>query len=244
MYSKFVAKVLVGMCLISGAALADTAKVDAAKAAIKSALKAKFAGIPVDSVRKMPYDGLYEFVSDNQVFYTDRHVSYILVGRLIDAKSHRDLTEERVRDLMQVKFDTLPLDAAIKLVKGNGKRKMAVFSDPDCPYCKRLEAELDKIDDVTIYLFLYPVELLHAGSTQKAKSVWCAPDRAKAWSELMHKGTVPQGGATCDTPVEKIRALAAKLKINGTPTLVFADGQRVPGAIPAAQMEKLLGSAK
>jgi thiol:disulfide interchange protein DsbC len=240
MYSKFLARILAVILLVSGAAFAGQAKTDgSAEAAVKAALKAKFAEIVVDSVRKTPYDGLYEFVSENQVFYTDRNVNYIVLGRLIDTKSRRDLTEERMRDLMRVKFDSLPLDDAIKIVKGNGKRRLAVFSDPDCPYCKRLEGELDKINDVTLYFFLYPIDGLHPGATQKAKAVWCAPDRAKAWNDLMHKGIVPQSAA-CNTPVEKIRALGAKLKITGTPTLIFSDGQRVPGAIPADQMEKLL----
>lgn len=243
MHFKFVAKVLIGLCLISATALAGTEKTDNGEAAVKADLKARFSELQVDSVRKMPYAGLYEFVSDGQVYYTDKNVDYVLFGRLIDAKSRRDLTEERVRDLMRVKFDTLPLDSAIKVVKGNGKRKLAVFSDPDCPFCKRLEGELDKVNDVTVYIFLYPIEGLHAGSTQKAKAIWCAPDRAKAWDEFMHRGILPQAG-TCATPVDKIRELAGKLRINGTPTLVFADGVRVPGAVPAAQLEKLLAGAK
>jgi thiol:disulfide interchange protein DsbC len=240
MYFKFAAKVLIGLCLISATALAAPEKADG-ETGVKAALKARFPDLPVESVGKTPYPGLFEFVSEGQVYYTDGNADYVLVGRLIDAKSRRDLTEERMRELMRVKFDTLPLDSAIKVVKGNGKRKLAVFSDPDCPFCKRLEGELDKINDVTVYIFLYPIEGLHAGATQKAKTIWCAPDRAKAWEEYMHKGVLPQGGAACATSVDKIRELAGRLKVTGTPTLVFADGTRVPGAIPAAQLEKYLG---
>lgn len=235
-------------CLLSGifftgAALADV-KPGVGEAAIKKSLQSKFSDAKVQSVQKTPYSGLYEVVLDGQLFYTDEKVGYFFVGNVIDAKSQRNLTEERMRDLTRVKFDSLPLESAIKQVKGNGSRKLAVFSDPDCPYCKKLDAELAKITDVTIYTFLYPIAGLHPQAGEKAKAVWCAPDRAKAWDELIQKGVVPQTGAKCDTPVEKIAALGAKLKITGTPTLIFADGMRVPGMVPASQLEKLLNGER
>lgn len=236
------------VCLLSGLFVAGTALADSkpgmGEEAIKKSLQGKFSDAKVQSVHKTPYAGLYEVMMDGQLFYTDEKTSYYFVGNVIDAKTQRNLTEERMRDLMRVKFDSLPLESAIKQVKGNGSRKLAVFSDPDCPYCRKLDAELAKVTDVTIYTFLYPIANLHPQAGEKVRAVWCAPDRAKAWDELIQKGTVPQTGTKCDTPVEKIAALGAKLKVTGTPTLIFADGMRVPGMVPAAQLEKLLNGER
>lgn len=244
MHSKLMVCLLSGF-LFAGAALADS-KPSAGEAAIKKALLAQFSDAKVQSIQKTQYGGLYEVMMDGQLFYTDEKVSYFFVGNVIDAKTQRNVTEERIRDLMRVKFDALPLESAIKQVKGNGSRKMAVFSDPDCPYCKRLDAELAKVTDVTIYTFLYPIASLHPQAGEKAKAVWCAPDRAKAWDDLMQKGTVPpQAGAKCDTAsLAKIAELGAKLKVNGTPTIIFSDGLRVPGMVPAPQLEKLLNGER
>jgi len=180
MRSKFLVCLLSGF-FFAGAALADT-QPGTDEVALKAAIHKKFPEIKLDSLKKTQYGGLYEAVMEgSQVFYTDKNVEFILVGNLIDAKTQRNVTEERIRDLMRVKFDTLPLDLAIKQVKGNGKRKMAVFSDPDCPYCRKLEAELEKVTDVTIYTFLFPIASLHPQAGDKARAVWCAPDRVKAW---------------------------------------------------------------
>lgn len=240
---KLLACLLSGF-MFTGAALAD-AKPGTGEAAIKKALLAKFADAKVQSVQKTSYGGLYEVLMDGQLFYTDEKVGYFLVGNLIDANTQHNVTEARMRDLMRVKFDSLPLESAIKQVKGNGKRKLAVFSDPDCPYCRKLEAELAKVTDVTVYTFLYPIASLHPNAGDKVKAVWCAPDRAKAWDDLMQKGTVPPVGASCDTaPLAKIAELGGKLKVNGTPTIIFADGLRVPGMVPAAQLEKFLNGER
>jgi thiol:disulfide interchange protein DsbC len=245
MISKWFAGLALGFCL-AGGALADTAgtpKGGAGEEAVRKALAARFPGTEVQSVVKTAYGDLYEVVVDRQLFYTDGKAGYFLVGNLIDAKSGKNLTEERLRTLMRVKFETLPFDSAIKIVKGNGSRKLAVFSDPDCPFCKKLEAELKEVTDVTIYVFLYPIPTLHPQAADKARAVWCASDRAKAWEELMLKGVVPPAGAGCEAPLEKIAATGAKLRVTGTPTLIFADGRLVPGMIPAAQLEKYLGGA-
>lgn len=243
MRSKILVCLLSGL-FFTGAALAD-AKLGADEMAVKAAVVKKFPDIKLDSLQKTQYPGLYEAVMEgSQVFYTDKNASYILVGNLIDAKTQRNVTEERIRDLLRVKFDTLPLESAIKQVKGNGKRKLAVFSDPDCPFCRKLEEELEKVTDVTIYTFLFPIASLHPQAGDKAKAVWCAPDRAKAWDDLIKKGIVPQTGSKCETPIAKIAALGAKLKITGTPTLIFADGMRIPGMVPAANLEKLLNGER
>jgi len=207
------------------------------EAIIKRTLEGRLGGVKVDAVAKTPYLGLYEVRLDNEILYTDEKMNYIFSGNIIDGKSMQNLTEKRLRDLSAIKWENLPLDAAVKTVRGNGKRMLAVFSDPNCPYCKRFEKELAKVDDITIYTFLYPI--LSEDSHEKSKAVWCSADKSKAWSALMLNGTVP-AAARCDTPIENNLALARKYHITGTPTLVFANGERVPGAIPQAQLEKML----
>jgi len=207
------------------------------EAIIKRTLEGRLGGVKVDAVAKTPYLGLYEVRLDNEILYTDEKMNYIFSGNIIDGKSMQNLTEKRLRDLSAIKWENLPLDAAVKTVRGNGKRMLAVFSDPNCPYCKRFEKDLANVDDITIYTFLYPI--LSEDSNVKAKAVWCSADRSKAWSALMLNGTVP-AAARCDTPIEKNLEFARKYRITGTPTLVFANGERVPGAIPQAQLEKLL----
>lgn len=222
--------------LIAQAAHAD-------EAAIRKRVQASFPGAEVQSVTKTPA-GLYEIALDDKVFYSDENADYFFIGNLFDTKTQKNLTEERIQKLTAVKFDTLPLESAIKIVKGNGKRKLAVFSDADCPYCKKLEQELAKVSDVTIYVLLYPIDSLHPDAASKSKSIWCAPDRVKAWNDWMMKGTLPKNKGNCETPIAKLGELGKKLRVFGTPTLIFADGRRVPGAIPAAQIEKFLNGAE
>ena len=207
------------------------------EAIIKRTLEGRLGGVKVDAVAKTPYLGLYEVRLDNEIIYTDEKMNYIFSGNIIDAKNMQNLTEKRLRDLSSIKWDNLPLDTAVKTVRGNGKRMLAVFSDPNCPYCKRFEKDLAKIDNVTIYTFLYPI--LSQDSTDKSKGVWCSADKSKAWSDLMLNGTIP-ATARCDTPIERTLELGRKYRVSGTPTLFFANGERVPGAIPADQMEKML----
>ncbi len=207
---------------------------------IKRTLEGRLGGVKIEAVTKTPYLGLYEVRVDNEILYTDEKMSYIFSGNIIDAKSMQNLTEKRLRELSGIKWENLPLDAAVKTVRGNGKRVLAVFSDPNCPFCKRFEKDLAKVDDITIYTFLYPI--LSQDSHEKAKAIWCSPDRSKAWSDLMLNGKVPVA-AHCDTPIEKNLALGRKYRINGTPTLVFTSGERVPGAVPAEQLEKMLAQS-
>jgi thiol:disulfide interchange protein DsbC len=207
------------------------------EAIIKRTLEGRLGGVKVDAVAKTPYLGLYEVRLDSEILYTDEKMNYIFSGNIIDGKSMQNLTEKRLRDLSSIKWENLPLDSAVKTVRGNGKRMLAIFSDPNCPYCKRFEKDLAKVDDITIYTFLYPI--LSQDSHDKSRAVWCSADKSKAWSELMLNGTVPTA-ARCDTPIEKNLELGRKYRVSGTPTLVFASGERVPGAIPGEQLEKLL----
>lgn len=215
------------------------------EAAIRKALQAKFPQAEVQSVTKLHYLGLYEVVISNEILYADENFDYIIYdGNIIETKTDRNLTAERKRKLATIPFNELPLDLAFKRVKGKGERKMAVFSDPDCPFCRRIEGDLAKLDNVTIYMFLFPIDGLHPQASDKAKRIWCSADKAKAWDDYLNKGIAPTAAPTCDNPVDKLVEFGSRRGINATPTLVFANGERVPGAISAAQIEKLLSGAK
>lgn len=222
--------------LISSAAAAS-------EATVKQAMQKKYPGIQVESVARTPITGIYEVFADGDVLYVDENVNYMIVqGRLIDVARKADLTDERLRVLTAVKFDQLPLDLAFRMVRGNGKRRMAYFTDPNCPYCKRLDQELAKLTDVTVYVFLYPI--LSQDSREKATAVWCSKDRGKVYSDMMLSGVPPQSAGACDTPIEKILAFGRQQGIRATPTLFFADGQRVMGTIPADRLTKLLDGTR
>ena len=190
------------------------------------------------------YLGLYEVYADGNIFYTDEKMTAILVGgHLIDAKTMKNVTDERMRKLTAIKFNELPLDRAIKQVRGDGKRVMATFEDPNCGYCKRLAKELQKLDNVTIYTFLLPI--LSEDSVHKSKQIWCSSDRAKAWSDWMVDAKTPSGREHCDvSAVTKNQEFGRKLNITGTPTIFFADGERVPGAVPLARIEQKLNQVR
>ena len=232
------------MCLFM--ALLTSAIAQADENSIKAEFQRRFPGSPpVQSVAPTPLPGIYEVVVGNQIFYTDQGINYIFQGSLIDAKAHRNLTEERLQKITGIPFEKLPLKFAIKLVKGDGKRKLAIFEDPDCPYCKKLEREaLPAIDNVTLYIFLYPIAQLHPAATEKSKQIWCSRDRAKAWTDVILKDIQPTAVATCDNPIDTLQQFAREYRINATPTLIFADGRRVPGALPAPEIERLLDAAR
>ena len=216
----------------------------AQEAVIRKNLTERLPNLPkIDEVSKAPMAGLYELrVNETEIFYTDAEGNFLIQGSLIDTKAKRNLTEERVEKLSAIDFDALPLKDAFTVVRGTGKRKMAVFEDPNCGYCKRFERDMQKVSDVTVYMFLYPI--LSPDSTEKSKSIWCAKDRSKAWQDMMVRDqSVPK--ASCDTSaIDRNLAFGKKHKITGTPTIFFADGSRVPGAIVAPQVEKQLAEAK
>ena len=226
--------------LIAQAALANEGAV---KKAVEPVLAELFGpSVKPDAVRKLGNFNLYEIQIGGELLYTDEKVSYLINGDILDVKAKKNLTEERKNKLAQVKFSDLPLELAAKQVKGNGKRILATFEDPNCTYCKKLAEELQKITDITIYTFIYPI---FPQSGEVAKGIWCAPDRAKAWNDYVLKSVTPPA-AKCDTSgIDKVVALGRKLNIKGTPAMIFADGSRVPGYMPAAMLEKTLdkGSA-
>jgi thiol:disulfide interchange protein DsbC len=207
---------------------------------MKKAMEAKL-GAKVESVTKSGYLGLYEVYSEGNVLYTDdKMTAFIAGGQLIDGKTMKNVTEERMRKLTAIKFSELPLDRAIKQVRGNGKRLLVTFEDPNCGYCKRLARDLQRLDNVTIYTFLYPI--LSEDSLRKSKQIWCSADRAKAWNEWMVEGRAPAAKEDCDTAsISRNQEYGRRLGISGTPTMFFADGERVPGAMPLAKIEQKLG---
>lgn len=193
----------------------------------------------IDKVNKANVLGLYEVVMGGQLFYTDEKAQYLISGNIYDLKSGRNLTSERAHKLFAIDFKSLPLDLAVKRVKGNGQRKMAYFADPNCSFCKKLEGELKNLDNVTLYLFLYPI---FPGSDEKVHDIACSKDPAQAWEDLMLNGVQPPAG-TCDASADKVLALGQKLGVSGTPMLIFADGTQVPGYMPGPALEKSLNSA-
>ncbi|OLZ79015.1 Probable thiol:disulfide interchange protein DsbC precursor [Chromobacterium violaceum] len=211
---------------------------------VKKAFLNHFPGKQVKSVSATPVKGIYELVVDGrQVVYVNSDASYLFVGDLIDAKNKESLTERKMAELSKVDFNALPFQYAFKDVRGKGERKMAVFTDPDCPFCKKLEREsLKDIDNVTIYTFLYPLTQLHPDAMRKSKQIWCSSDKAAAWTAFMRDGKPLSGPDNCDTPLDKIQALGEKMGITGTPALVFANGRMVPGAIDGGDIEQLLNA--
>jgi thiol:disulfide interchange protein DsbC len=224
-------------------ALALPAGADQDADKIKTDLKKKFPEAQIDTVRKIPYGNLYEVSGAGEIFYTDDKTSYLLLGTLVDAKTRENVTEARLRKLSAVSFDSLPLESAIKIVRGNGSRKIAIFEDPNCGYCKRFERDLAGVSDITVYVLLYPI--LSPDSVEKSAAIWCSADRGKAWLDIMLRDTAPAAAAAaCTTPVDKVLAFGREKRISGTPTIFFEDGERIPGAIPLAQFEKRLADAK
>lgn len=232
------------LCTAALAALCSAQIAIASETDVKKGIEAWLGsnGPQVANVRKAEALGLYEVQIDGELVYTDDKVTHVILGDIIDTRSRKNLTEERKQKLSQIKFSDLPFDMAIKQVRGNGKRMLATFEDPNCTYCKKLAKELQGVSDVTIYTFIYPI--LSPDSAEKAKNLWCAGDRAKVWNDLMVDGKTP-AAANCDHPTEKVVALGRKLNIRGTPTMFFADGSRAPGYMPAPLLQKALdkGSA-
>ena len=220
--------------LAAGSACADEAQV-------KQALQARFPGMTVESVTKAPFAGLYEVVLDGEIVYTDDKVEYFFAGNLYDIRTlpPRNLTQEN-SGKMVVQALNGSRASAIKRVKGDGKRTLYTFEDPNCGYCKQLNRELLKIDNVTIYTFLLPI--LSQDSVEKARAVWCSDDRAQAWDNLMLKAAPPEGGKSCAAPIEKNLQLMRRFGIRGTPAIYLENGRHIGGYLPAEKIEQALNS--
>lgn len=209
---------------------------------IKAELKRKLPEVRVESVRKTQYGNLYEVVAGGEIFYTDDRASFISLGPIVDLKTKENVTEARLRQVNAMDFKSLPFDHAIKIVRGNGSRKIALFEDPNCGYCKRFERDLQGVSDITVYVFLYPI--LAADSVDKSKVIWCSADPGKAWIDTMVHDRLPATAGKCATPLDQNLAFGQQKRIHGTPTLIFEDGERLPGAISMAQLEQRFAEAK
>jgi thiol:disulfide interchange protein DsbC len=196
----------------------------------------------VKSVSPAPVSGLYEVLVGNDIFYTDTSGKYLIQGEIIELASGKNITEQRQADLNRIKWSDLNPAYAFKSIRGNGSRQLAIFSDPNCGYCKRLEKSLQQIDNVTIYTYLIPI--LSPDSAQKSKQIWCSPDPNKAYIDWMVNGIAPSGKGECSTPLDKNMAFAKTYGITGTPTLFFTDGSRFPGAVQITDIEKKFSSLK
>ena len=212
------------------------------EALIRQVVESKLGGVKVEGVQATPMPGLYEVrfrTSEGiQIVYTNADATHILIGTLIDVKSERNLTEERMRRFSAINMESLPYDLAVKVQRGSGKRTLVVFSDPYCPACKQFEKVLASIDDITIHYFMYPV--IRPELADHSRAVWCAPDRSKAWIDLALHGKAISGGSKCDAPIDKLLDLGGKLGVRSTPTMFFASGERVRGGMSAAQLKTML----
>jgi thiol:disulfide interchange protein DsbC len=230
---------------VLGTSVLATTAAHADDAAIRKSLAGLLSdGQKIDEIRKTPIAGLYEVRIGTDVLYSDEKGEHVIQGSIIDTRTGDNLTEARVRELTAIDFASLPLKDAIVWKQGTGARKLVVFADPNCGYCKRFERDLGKIKDVTVYTFLYPI--LGEDSVEKSRNIWCAKDATQAWRSWMVDGKAPvRNMGQCDaSALERNTALGRKHKVNGTPALVFEDGTRVPGALPAEQVEKQLVAAR
>jgi thiol:disulfide interchange protein DsbC len=217
------------------------------EAQIRRTLEPKLGGARIEGVQPAPVPGLFEVrfrtAEGMQVLYSDASGQYVIQGKIFDVRTDRDLTGERLRKLNAIRFEELPLDLAVKIRRGNGSRVMAMFSDPYCPACRQFERQLAKVDNVTLYVFMYPV--IRPANKPHSEAVWCSQDRAKAWLELAAapQPKVPAASPSCPNPVDKTLELGRSLGVSSTPTIYLANGERFTGALPAADLSDMLNQA-
>ncbi|QGZ41061.1 thiol:disulfide interchange protein DsbC [Pseudoduganella flava] len=239
-------KVLKTSLVLASALLMSCAGADnGVEATIRKNVEPKLGeDVKIDAIRETPYAGLYEIRIGNEIRYTDKTGTYLFVGHVFSLKTSEDLTQARIDDISKIKFSDLPLELALKTVKGDGKRVIAVFEDPNCGYCKRFRQQtLAKMDNITVYTFMY--NILSPDSLVKSKNIWCSADRNRAWDDWMvNNKPAPSAPAGCVAPNDKVLALGRKLGVQGTPALFFADGSRVPGAIDMQALEEKLATIK
>jgi len=235
-------KLALAMTSVMLMSCADAQNADETK--LRKALAERLGDVKIDSIKKTPYADLYEIRVGSDIRYTDKTGSYLVVGHIFDLKTSQDLTQARIDDVSKIKFSELPTELALKTVKGNGKRQIAIFEDPNCGYCKRFrQTTLASIDNVTIYTFMY--NILAQDSFTKSQNIWCAADRNKAWDDwMLNNKAAPPAPNGCTAPNDKVLALGQKLNINGTPAIFFTDGSRIAGAVDAKAMEAKFATIK
>jgi thiol:disulfide interchange protein DsbC len=240
---KILAMMFAVLLGLSGNAWAEKKEKDNTPGSIVQGLKNRIGkDAPITNMRRSPVPGLWEFSINGDVLYTDANGRYLFQGNLIDLNTRENLTEARSQEINKVDFSKLPLELALKTVRGNGQRVFAMFADPNCGFCKKIEKDIETLTDVTIYTFFLPV--LSEDSHLKARQIWCAADKQQVWDEWMLQNKAPAGDGNCEHPIDKVMTLGRQLRINGTPTLFFTDGRRVPGAIPMQQVETFLNESQ
>jgi thiol:disulfide interchange protein DsbC len=240
---KILAMIFALVLTLSGNAWAQKKEKDTAPASLLQGLKNRIGKeAPIANIRRSPVPGLWEFSINGDVLYADVHGRYLFQGSLIDLNTRENLTEVRSQQINKVDFSKLPLELALKTVRGNGQRVFAMFADPNCGFCKKIEKDIETLTDVTIYTFFLPV--LSEDSHLKSRQIWCAANKQAAWDEWMLQNKAPTGEGNCEHPIDKVMTLGRQLRINGTPTLFFTDGRRVPGAIPLQQVESFLNESQ
>ena len=233
------ASLLAALLFLNCGAQAQSDKADPAMLdRIQKTLQSRFPKVQIEKVQPSQWPWLYEVITGDELFYSDSTGDYIFYGKVLDTRTKRDLTEARWNELTKADFNSLPLSLAMKLVKGDGSRKVAVFADPHCPYCMQFEKTLQNVTNVTVYTFLFPLENIHPGATEHAKQIWCSGNRQNTWTAWMNNKVEPPKNMSCDTSaLGTLATLGEKLKVTGTPTLIFEDGHRVPGAIDKDRLE-------
>lgn len=237
---------------VSFGAIANDTAPDPATIALRQALQQRYPNTKFGEIQKTPMTGIWEVWMGNNVAYVTDEGRHFIFGHMYDMQTQTDLTAAKLEvqgvksssAKIKIDFNDLPFDDAIKVVRGTGERKIAVFSDPDCPYCRRLDGELDKLKDVTIYTFLFPLTSIHPEATSKAEQIWCSKDPALAWSQFMKSGKLNKRTNACKTPIERNIELATKAGVQGTPFILFANGERAAGALDVASLERRLSVKK
>ena len=241
---KFKSKLFAAFLFAGLATAATAAETTAGNTSAEKEVAAKlhelYPSTQINDVHATAIGGIYEVVMGKNIGYTNREGKYFMFGHIFDMATQQDVTQQRIDALNVIDFTQLPLKDAIKTVRGNGSRKVAIFSDPDCPYCRKLEQELPKLENVTIYTFLMPLDGLHPEASQKAKAIWCSGNKLQALDGYMLHDKSPDMNKTCDNPIDRNVQLGQKLNINGTPTLISADGRVLPGMAGADQLEKFI----
>ena len=203
---------------------------------VKTNLTKQHPNLKIENIQATEMKGIYSGSMDGQVVYVGEDTQHILIGSMFRLSDQKNLTKDLMLKQNSIDWKKLPLQDAVKTVRGNGRRQIAVFSDPNCPYCKQLETELSKLNDVTIYTFIYPIK---TQSIAVSKQVFCEKDPALAWSNLIAKGIQPSSKKTCANPIERNLSLGKSLALNGTPAIIFSNGFKVMGAYPAQEIEKM-----
>lgn len=234
--------IAIALCAALGVSIARAT--DGASSTLMQTLQKRFPTVRINSVQPSPVPGLYQVIAGDQVVYTDASGDHMIVGRMMDTKTRQDMSAQALDSFYTIDFKSLPFGEAIKIVKGNGEHKMALFADPDCPYCRQLEQSMQSVTNVTVYLFLFPLEQVHPHAMADATAIWCSPDRASAWTNWMVNRTpIPAGGSCANSPIARISALADSLHVHSTPTIFLENGKRIDGAIPASQLQGMIAQA-